>query len=305
VAAAITAMVVRGAPAIGVAAAYGAVLACDGAATPAVLAERLARLRAARPTAVNLAWALDRMAAACARGRAAALAEAQAIHAEDVSANRTMAGLGAALLAPGSRVLTHCNTGALATAGVGTALGVIRRAWAEGRLAGVHATETRPWLQGARLTAWELLRDGIPVTLIGDGAAAALMRRHGVDWLIVGADRVAANGDVANKIGTYGLAVQARYHGARVMVVAPLSTLDPQLPDGDAIRIEERDADEVLCFGGVRVAAAGAGAWNPVFDVTPAALVDVLVTERGVVERPDVGSIAGLLAAVQGDVPCR
>lgn len=293
VAEAIATMVVRGAPAIGVAAAYGAVLACDSA--PIARDAALARLRAARPTAVNLAWALDRMAAACAAGRDAALAEATAIHAEDLQANQAMAEQGAAWLAAGSRVLTHCNTGSLATAGIGTALGVIRAAWSSGRLASVHATETRPWLQGARLTAWELLRDGIPVTLITDGTAATLMQRRGIDWVIVGADRVAANGDVANKVGTYGLAVQARYHGARIMVVAPVSTLDPALPDGAAITIEERGADEVLQFAGAQVAAAGADAWNPVFDVTPASLVDVLVTERGVVEHPDAASIARLL----------
>jgi methylthioribose-1-phosphate isomerase len=208
-----------------------------------------------------------------------------------------MGELGAAFIAPGSSVMTHCNAGALATAGHGTALGVIRDAHAAGRLVQVYATETRPWLQGARLTAWELAREGIPVRLVVDGSAAHVMRAAGVSWLIVGADRVAANGDVANKIGTYGLAIAARAHGARVMVVAPLSTLDPATPDGAAIPIEERPGDEVTTIGGTRYAPAGVEACNPVFDVTPAALVDVLVTEAGVVERPDRARLAGLFEA--------
>ena len=192
-------------------------------------------------------------------------------------------------------MLTHCNAGALATAGYGTALGVIRAAHAAGRIEHVFAGETRPWLQGARLTAWELVRSGIPVSLIADGAATWAMRQGRVRWVVVGADRVAANGDVANKIGTYSLAVSARHHGVRFMVVAPTSTIDPHCPSGADIPIESRGSDELLSHAGHRVAAAGAGAWNPVFDVTPADLVDALVTERGVVERPDRSRIAALL----------
>ncbi len=309
VAAAIRDMVVRGAPAIGIAAAYGAALAVRAHAAgpagdwrPAFEAE-LRGLERARPTAVNLRWALVRMRrrldAALVAGEdpAAALeAEARAIHAEDVAANRRMGALGAARLGGRCAVLTHCNTGALATGGWGTALGVVRSAHAAGLIEHVYADETRPWLQGARLTAWELVQEGIPVSLVADGAAAWLLRQGGVRWVIVGADRIAANGDVANKIGTYGLALAARRHGAGFMVVAPLSTLDPDTPDGHGIAIETRPADELLACGGRRVAPEGAGAWNPVFDVTPAELVDVLVTEAGVVEHPDRVRIGALLA---------
>lgn len=300
VAEAIGAMVVRGAPAIGIAAAYGAVLA----ARAGILAEGLEILAAARPTAVNLGWAVARM-----RDRAGAgadadglLEEARTIHAEDLAANRRMGEVGAAYLGDGCGVLTHCNTGSLATAGFGTALGVIRAGWAAGRVARVFATETRPWLQGARLTAWELLADDIPVDVIADGAAAALMQSGGVQWLVVGADRVTANGDVANKIGTYALALAARAHGVRVMVAIPSSTLDFATASGADIPIEYRSADEVLGFGGQHIAAKGAGAWNPVFDVTPAALVDVLVTERGAVEAPNRERLRRLGHAAGGDV---
>ncbi|ROR32288.1 S-methyl-5-thioribose-1-phosphate isomerase [Inmirania thermothiophila] len=305
-AAAIRDMVVRGAPAIGVAAAYGAVLAVrarqaqDPARWREGFAADLDRLAAARPTAVNLFWALARMRRVAAQADDAEAparleAEARAIHEEDVAANRRMGELGAAFIEPGSAVLTHCNTGALATGGHGTALGVIRTAWRQGRIREVFADETRPWLQGARLTAWELVREGIPVRLIADAAAAALLAAGRVRWVVVGADRIAANGDVANKIGTYGLAVLARHHGVRFMVVAPTSTIDPGIADGGAIPIETRAADEVLTAAGRRVAPQGAGAWNPVFDVTPAGLVDVLVTERGALERPDREGIARLL----------
>jgi methylthioribose-1-phosphate isomerase len=205
-----------------------------------------------------------------------------------------MGRLGADLIAPDTVVMTHCNAGALATAGHGTALGVIRDAHAAGRVRQVFATETRPWLQGARLTAWELAREGIPVKLVTDGAAAHVMRTQGVSWVIVGADRVAANGDVANKIGTYGLAIAARVHGARVMVVAPLSTFDFATPDGAAIHIEERGDEEITTIGDRRYAPPGVGAYNPVFDVTPAAYVDVIVTEAGIVERPDRERLAAL-----------
>ncbi len=303
VADAIRDMVVRGAPAIGITAAFGVVLSAmahaDAPDLPAAMAPDLDRLAASRPTAVNLFWALERMrgvlAARPADPVAALLAEAQAIHTADIAANHRMGELGAALIAEGSGVLTHCNTGSLATGGFGTALGVIRQAWAEGRLSRIYADETRPWLQGARLTAWELLQDGIPVDLVVEGAAAALMRTGRVQWVIVGSDRIAANGDVANKIGTYSLAVHARHHGVKFMVVAPSSTVDMATPDGDAIPIETREAAEVLRCGGQPVAAEGAGAWNPVFDVTPAELVDAIVTERGVVERPDAAKMAALM----------
>jgi methylthioribose-1-phosphate isomerase len=301
VAQAIRDLVVRGAPAIGIAAAWGVVLAAraaadrgDAAATG--LREAIARLRAARPTAVNLMWALDRMQRALAAGAdAAALArEAQAIEDEDLAANRHMGALGAALLGDDAGVLTHCNTGSLATAGYGTALGVIRAGVEQGRIARVFAGETRPWLQGARLTMWELLRDGIPATLVADSAAAHLMASGQVQWVVVGADRIAANGDTANKIGTYQLAIAARHHGVGFMVVAPSSTVDMATPDGAAIEIELRSPDELLAWGGRRTVAEGALAWNPVFDVTPASLIDAIVTERGVVRQPDAARMAAL-----------
>ena len=310
VADAIRAMVVRGAPAIGVAAAYGVVLAArqryaeSGATWRKRIEADLDRLAASRPTAVNLGWALERMRGAIdaivadVDPEPVLLRAAHAMHAEDIAANRRMGELGAALIESRCEVLTHCNAGALATAGYGTALGVIRAAYSAGRIAHVFAGETRPWLQGARLTAWELIEAGIPVSLIADGAATWAMRQGKVRWVIVGADRIAANGDVANKIGTYSLAVSARHHGVRFMVVAPTSTIDPRCASGADIPIESRGSDELLSHAGSRVAPAGAGAWNPVFDVTPADLVDVLVTERGVVEAPDRDGIAGILADV-------
>jgi methylthioribose-1-phosphate isomerase len=271
---AIVELKVRGAPAIGIVAAYGVVLAQTQGIAPT---EAIAKLKASRPTAVNLFWALDRMA------RAVDLeSEAQAIEREDHAANRVMAQSGSALLKPGSRVLTICNTGSLATAGLGTALGVIRAGFAGGRIDRVYACETRPWLQGARLTAWELLQDGIPTRLIADSAAAHLMREGHVDWVIAGADRICANGDSANKIGTYALAIAARFHGLKTMIVAPTSTVDPNTPNGRAIEIEQREGRELLEVGGVRTAAPGALTWNPVFDVTPVELIDAIVTERGV-----------------------
>jgi methylthioribose-1-phosphate isomerase len=308
VAAVIRDMVVRGAPAIGIAAAWGYMLAArsmldrGGRVTVAGLEPDYRRLAEARPTAVNLVRALDRMA-----GRLAGLdslsdgervevlaAEARAVEAEDLEANLCMGQAGAALIPPGRAVLTHCNTGALATAGHGTALGVIRDAWSAGRLERVYVDETRPWLQGARLTAWELRQEGIPYRLICDSAAASVLAAGEVGWVIVGADRVAANGDVANKIGTYGLAVLARHHGVKLMVVAPTSTIDRACPDGGAIIIEQRPADEVRAFAGRPVAPADAPVHNPSFDVTPADLVDALVTERGVVTRPDRPGIGRL-----------
>ena len=305
---AIRTMVVRGAPAIGIAAAYAVVLAArqryaeSGATWRERIEADLDRLAASRPTAVNLGWAIERMRGAIDVVVAAVDPEpvllriAHAMHAEDIAANRRMGELGAALIESRCEVLTHCNAGALATAGYGTALGVIRAAHAAGRIAHVFAGETRPWLQGARLTAWELVEAGIPVSLIADGAATWAMRQGNVRWVIVGADRIAANGDVANKIGTYSLAVSARHHGVRFMVVAPTSTIDPHCASGADIPIESRESDELLSHAGHRVAASGAGAWNPVFDVTPADLVDVLVTERGVVETPDRDRIARIFA---------
>ncbi len=297
VAEAIRQLVVRGAPAIGIAAAWGVVLAArrveaaDGAQAAVALEPAMQRLNAARPTAVNLAWALARMRRALqgagADWRGVLEREAQAIAEEDLAANRRMGALGAALIEPGSGVLTHCNTGSLATAGFGTALGVIRAGVAQGRIERVYAGETRPWLQGARLTVWELQQDGIAPVLIADAAASHLMKTGAVRWVIVGADRICANGDTANKIGSYQLAIAARHHGVRFMVVAPSSTVDMHTPDGDAIHIEERDAAELFSLGGVRTAAERVGAWNPVFDVTPHTLIDAIVTERGVIERPD------------------
>ncbi len=297
VAQAIADLVVRGAPAIGIAAAWAVVLAArdvaaeTGAEALMVLQPVLTHLQASRPTAVNLAWAIKRMSrvlqTAGGDWKRVLANEAADIESEDLAANRHMGSLGAALIAPGSGVLTHCNTGSLATAGFGTALGVIRAGVAEARIARVFAGETRPWLQGARLTLWELMEDGIDATLIADSAAAHLMVSGAVQWVIVGADRICANGDVANKIGTYSLAIAARHHGVKFMVVAPASTVDFATASGDLIEIEQRDSAELLGLGGVRTAAPGGKAWNPVFDVTPADLIDAIVTERGVVQRPD------------------
>ncbi|RMD71054.1 MAG: S-methyl-5-thioribose-1-phosphate isomerase, partial [Gammaproteobacteria bacterium] len=242
------------------------------------------------PTAVNLRWAIQRMARRLEVVEGdpfpELLEEALAIHREDIEANRRMGRLGAGLIEGNCRVLTHCNTGALATGGFGTALGVIRSAYAQGKVEHVYATETRPFLQGARLTAWELAREAIPATLLVDSAAALLMKEKGIAWLIVGADRIAANGDVANKIGTYPLALAARRHGVKCMVVAPLSTFDSGLPDGSGIPIEHRPPEEVLTCRGRATAPAGVAAWNPAFDITPAELVDAYVTEQGIARNP-------------------
>jgi methylthioribose-1-phosphate isomerase len=288
-------LAVRGAPAIGIAAAWGVVLA---AKSGQLLEQALAHLRSARPTAVNLMWALDRMKARIAAGADAAALEreAQAIQDEDLAANRHMGELGAALIAPGSAVMTHCNTGSLATSGYGTALGVIRAGVAAGRINQVYAGETRPWQQGARLTMWELVRDGIPAKLIADSAASHLMKSGDVKWVIVGADRIAANGDTANKIGTYQLAIAARHHGVKFMVVAPSSTVDMATASGDDIEIELRDAAELLSVAGRRTVVDGAEAWNPVFDVTPASLIDAIVTERGVIENPTIERMRAVFA---------
>ena len=309
VAEAIRLMVVRGAPAIGIAAAYAVVLAvrarvAAGGDWRAALEEDFRLLSESRPTAVNLFWALN-----CMRERLQRLKagddplrvmeqEAVGIHASDREANLTMAQLGMEVIRQqqgnSQPVMTHCNAGALATGGFGTALGVIRAAYLEGLVEHVYADETRPWLQGSRLTAWELACDGVPVSLNADSAAAHLMKTKGITWVIVGADRIAANGDVANKIGTYQLAVNAMHHGVRFMVVAPSSTIDMSLASGDEIPIEERDGDELLELAGQRI-AADVPTLNPVFDVTPADLIDYLVTEKGVVERPDAAKMAQLM----------
>ena len=288
-------MVVRGAPAIGIAAAFGLVLAVRADAGAFDAAEKV--LAESRPTAVNLHWALRRMRKVWSASASVDALEAEAIgiFEEDLAQNLKMAEFGAALIAPGSTVLTHCNTGALATGGHGTALGVIRTAHAQGRIAQVYNTETRPWLQGARLTAWELMREGIPAKLIADGAAAHLMSTTKIDWVIVGADRIAANGDTANKIGTHMLAVVARHYGARFMVVAPSGTFDLSLADGSGIPIEERTASELTEFRGAQIAPTGMQAFNPVFDVTPAGLIDTIVCERGVAQPPGTAAIKALI----------
>ena len=297
-------MVVRGAPAIGVTAAYGVVISalkhCQQDQHSAIqqIEIDIAKLSKVRPTAVNLVWALQRMQN-CMRNQNndcldALENEAIAIHEEDIAANKAMGELGASYIDKQSTVMTHCNAGALATGGYGTALGVIRSAFAHGKLQKVFANETRPWFQGSRLTAWELEQEQIPVNLICDSAAASALRAHHVDWIIVGADRVAANGDVANKIGTYSLAVLAKHMGKKFMVVAPTSTIDLNSSHGDDIEIEQRGRQEVTHVGDKVMATEGANVWNPVFDVTPAELVDVLITERGAVENPSTSKIAHL-----------
>ena len=292
VADAIRDMVVRGAPAIGIAAAYGYALDAlngrDLQAAYKVLAE-------SRPTAVNLFWALERMAGLGTDDPHALVAEARKIHEEDIAANLAMGQFGASLIHEGSRIYTHCNTGALATGGHGTALGIIRTAFADGKVTQVYAGETRPWLQGARLTAWELMQDNIPVKLVCDGAAAQLFRAGGADWVIVGADRITANGDVANKIGTYSLAVLAKHHGMKVMVAAPTTTFDLTLDNGAAIPIEQRPMSEVTSLNGQQIAPQGCEAINPSFDVTPAELIDAIVTEKGVVLKPTIEKITAMV----------
>lgn len=308
---AIKRMVVRGAPAIGIAAAYaGALHARNVARTASIdvqdfLAD-LDRLALARPTAVNLMWAVDAMKTRvheCASIKDLPLVLerlAISIHEEDVRANRTMAELALAYfrkepVRPFS-VLTHCNTGALATGGLGTALGVIRRAHQAGFVRHVYADETRPWMQGARLTAWELQKEGVPVSINTDAAGAWIIQNRDVKWVIVGADRITANGDVANKIGTYNLAIVARYHGCKFMVVAPSSTVDMYCASGALIHIEMRPASEITHMAGQAFAPQNAQALNPVFDVTPASLIDVIVTERGVIEAPNKSKMAALFS---------
>ncbi len=284
VARAIKDMVVRGAPAIGCAAAFGVVLSKGSKESYDVLAK-------SRPTAVNLFWALDRMKKA-----KDLKAEAEAIFAEDLAGNRAMGKLGAEFIPANARVMTHCNAGALATAGYGTALGVLRAAHEAGKKISVMANETRPYLQGARLTAWEMVQEHIPCTLITDNMAGYLMSKGEVDVIVVGADRIAANGDVANKIGTYTLAVLAKRHGIPFYVAAPLSTFDPKIPDGSHIPIEERPESEVTGYGDNRWAPQGVKVRNPAFDVTPAELITAIITEKGVARPPNRDSIAKLAA---------
>lgn len=299
IAVAIKDMVVRGAPAIGHAAAFA--MALDAAAIgeadnwQQALADSRKRLAVSRPTAVNLFWVLDRCDSIIEQAQhvPSALAYfAESLFDQDFEDNQRMGDFGAGLLEADSVVYTHCNAGALATAGYGTALGVIRSAHRDGKIKQVFAGETRPWMQGARLTAWELVQENIAVTLAVEGAAAHNFREHGVNWVIVGADRIAANGDVANKIGTYNLAIIAKHHGAKVMVAAPTSTIDRNCAEGSLIPIEQRADWEVSHWKGERVAAQGCAVTNPAFDVTPAGLIDAIVTERGVILSPNSEAIS-------------
>jgi len=309
VAEAISDMAVRGAPAIGICAAYGLVLAlrrrlAEGENWEESLEEDFMMLGEARPTPANLFWALNRMRERLQRLRPdedvlkVMEAEAVAIHQSDREANLTMAQFGVEQIRrhQGSEqaLLTHGNAGALATGGFGTALGVIRAATLEGMVEQVYACESRPWLQGSRLTAWELAADGVPVTVVADAAAGHLMKTKGITWVVVGADCIAANGDVAAKIGTYQMAVAAMHHGLRFMVVAPSTSIDLNMPTGEDIPLETRGEEELLEVAGIQV-TADVEAYNPVVDVTPADLIDVIVTEKGVVERPDTAKIAQLM----------
>jgi methylthioribose-1-phosphate isomerase len=313
VARAIKTMVIRGAPAIGVAAAMGLALGvrrskATGTTKLAAEFQKMCEMMAAtRPTAVNLFWAIERMKRAFASAAQAGESvdeikqrledEAQAIHDEDVANCRALGAFGAEVVPPDARVLTHCNAGALATAGYGTALGVIRGAVEKGKRVAVFADETRPFLQGARLTAWELLKDGIDTTVITDNMSGALMRQGRVDLVVVGADRIAANGDTANKIGTYSVAVLAREHQIPFYVAAPLSTIDLDTPDGSHIPIEERNRKEVTHVGAAQVAPSSAQVWNPAFDVTPHHLITGIITERGIIRPPYVETLRQAFAA--------
>src|SRR5262245_61671613 len=313
VARAIKTMVIRGAPAIGVAAAMGLALGvrrskAQGTRQLAVEFNKTCDLMAAtRPTAVNLFWAIDRMKRAFATGVQAGESvaevaarlerEANAIHDEDVQSCKTMGRHGAELVPASARILTHCNAGALATAGYGTALGVIRAASEQGKVAQVFADETRPFLQGARLTAWELVRDQVPTTVIAESMTGPLMQRGDIDFVVVGADRIAANGDVANKIGTYTVAMLAQAHGVPFYVAAPLSTIDLSTAEGARIPIEQRPSREMTHVGPMQVVPNGASVWNPAFDVTPARLVTGIITEKGVARPPYGESLKALFQA--------
>jgi methylthioribose-1-phosphate isomerase len=315
VARAIKSMVIRGAPAIGVAAAMGIALGvqkskAQGTRQLAVEFTKICDLMAGtRPTAVNLFWAIDRMKRAFADGVRAGEStaelgarlgrEARAIHDEDVQSCREMGRFGADVVPAAARILTHCNAGALATAGYGTALGVIRAAAEQGKVARVYADETRPFFQGARLTAWELVRDQVPTTVIAESMTGPLMQRGEIDFVVVGADRIAANGDVANKIGTYTVAMMAHAHGVPFYVAAPLSTIDLATPDGSRIPIEQRPAREMTHVGATRVVPDGAEVWNPAFDVTPARLIAGIITEKGIARAPFDESLKALFANPQ------
>ncbi len=317
VAKAITTMVIRGAPAIGVAAAMGIALGArrstsTGTRQFTVEFNQTCDLMAGtRPTAVNLFWAITRMKRAFGVGALAGESpselsarlrrEADAIHDEDVASCRAMGQHGAAVVPPHARILTHCNAGALATAGYGTALGVIRAAAEQGNVAQVFADETRPFLQGGRLTAWELVKDGIPTTVITDSMAGPLMRQGGLDMVVVGADRIAANGDVANKVGTYTVAMMAQAHGVPFYVAAPLSTIDLETADGTGIPIEERNAKEITHLGSTRLTPEGASVWNPAFDVTPHHLIAGIITERGIARAPFTDSLPALFGPRTAD----
>ena len=317
----IKSMAVRGAPAIGIAGAYGVVLSLQESLRSShvdwqgKVRDDIECLAMARPTAVNLSWALQRMKQIVTTAMREqllleetvemAVVEAIEIHQEDIQANHTMAELGAQVIARTNAdksqqyrsILTHCNTGSLATGGYGTALGVIRACYAQDLITQVYADESRPWLQGSRLTAWELQRDEIPCQVIADSAAAHTLKHANVGWIVVGADRIAANGDVANKIGTYSLAIAAKYHGVKFMVVAPSSTFDLSLSSGDMIPIEHRDPNELTTWKGDPIAAQGTQANNPVFDVTPAELIDVIVTEKGVIKLPSIERVATIVGS--------
>ncbi|NLZ92942.1 MAG: S-methyl-5-thioribose-1-phosphate isomerase [Firmicutes bacterium] len=313
VAQAIKKMVVRGAPAIGAAAAFGMALAATALKKStqkqflAGLAEAAEGLKSTRPTAVNLMWAVERMlnVARTQQGKTTEewenilWAEAEKIASEDIAVNKKLSALGAELIPQQARILTHCNAGALATVGYGTALGIIRRAVEQNKEISVFAGETRPYLQGARLTTWEMMQDNIPVTLIADNMAGFLMQQRQVDLVIVGADRIAANGDVANKIGTYSLAVLAKAHQIPFYVAAPISTFDFTLQDGGQIPIEERDEAELTHFAGTRIAPDGVCCYNPAFDITPAALITAIITEIGVVRQPTRESLMHLQEGLQ------
>jgi methylthioribose-1-phosphate isomerase len=308
VAEAITQMVVRGAPAIGIAAAYGAALSARLLANPAnnppadwlqAMTPAIDVLAKSRPTAVNLFWALEKVKQVIAQGGAVAAnlaALAKAIHADDLALCKRIGDFGASLIPPNTAVYTHCNTGSLATGGYGTALGVIRSAFRDQKILQVFAGETRPWMQGARLTAWELDKEGIPVTLCIDSAAGTILRDEAVSWVIVGADRVTANGDVANKIGTYNLAVLSKFHGIKFMVAAPSTTFDLSLASGALIPIEQRHGDEVRNIQGVTIAPQQIKVTNPAFDVTPHTLIDAIITEFGIIENPNRERIAAHFA---------
>ena len=313
VARAIRTMVIRGAPAIGVAAAMGIALGmrrskASGTKQFAVELNKLCDLMAGtRPTAVNLFWAIDRMKASFAAGvqagesvdelKARLEREAGLIHDEDLASCKAMGRHGASIVPEGARILTHCNAGALATAGYGTALGVIRAAAEQGKVTQVYADETRPFLQGARLTAWELVRDQVPTTIITESMAGPLMQQGGIDVIVVGADRIAANGDFANKVGTYTVAVMAQAHGVPFYVAAPLSTIDLATAEGAAIPIEQRAAREMTHVGTLRIAPEGAGVWNPAFDVTPHRYVTGIITEKGIARAPYTESLPALFSS--------